>query len=62
MTWWSWFAWCELIGESLYELLLVLWRTSEDAALAFERGFDESTWAALDEPAWEWPECPAAWE
>lgn len=48
-TWWAWFAWCELIGECLYEFLLQLWRVSEEAACVFERGFDESTWAAMEE-------------
>jgi len=52
MTWWSWFAYCELIGDWLYEVLLHLWRSSEDSALAMERGFDEEAqrlWSQFDE-------------
>lgn len=47
-TWWSWWAWCELIGDALYELLLELWQHSEEAAMAMERGFYAEHWRLMD--------------
>lgn len=41
MTFLVWWCWCDVIGESVYDLLLHLHRHSPEEAYAIERGFDD---------------------
>lgn len=61
MTWWAWFVWCEWIGDCLYEFLLHLWRHSDDAAMAMERGFDAEYHRLFYEDDCPFPNDEGAW-
>lgn len=45
MTCLAWRVWCELIGEALYELLLVLPDPERDV---MEKAFDAEYWRLLE--------------